>query len=391
MTDIIVFFTNFLALFVESAPWLLLGLLVAGIMHELVPISLLQKHMGKSSVGAVLKAAFIGAPLPLCSCGVIPAALGLRRSGASRPATVSFLVSTPETGVDSVSVSYALLGPVFAIVRPIAAIFSAIYAGLMVKFFAEKDTPSHEHHGCCSKSPARSDGQEHSTHDHEHCDTDSSQNNADSCCGTPDPAQEKPNKLATLLQFSTGKLLEDITLWLLVGLLLAAAIQTWVPTSFLTSWGDGFLAMLVMALIGVPMYICATASTPLAVGFLSAGLSPGAILVFLLAGPATNVSTMGMIGKEMGKRTLVIYIFCILSSSIGLGYLLNLLVDTYALGSFIPTGEGQHIHGGGVELIYGLCALVLSLLIARNTWRIGMKKWTRTKTENTSKSSSCCH
>lgn len=138
MSDIILLGQNFLALFVESAPWLLLGLLVAGIMHELVPVSFLEKHMGSSSFGSITKAAVIGAPLPLCSCGVIPAALGLRRSGASKSSTISFLVSTPETGVDSVSVSYALLGPLYAIVRPIAAITSAIYAGLMVRFLQKQ-------------------------------------------------------------------------------------------------------------------------------------------------------------------------------------------------------------------------------------------------------------
>ena len=139
MNDIVMLFENFVILFADSAPWLLLGLLVAGVMHELVPISLLQKHMGSGDIKSIGKAAVIGAPLPLCSCGVIPAAVGLRRSGASKPATVSFLVSTPETGVDSVSVSYALLGPLFAIVRPISAVISAFYAGLMVKWF---DTPA---------------------------------------------------------------------------------------------------------------------------------------------------------------------------------------------------------------------------------------------------------
>ena len=129
MTDLMLLVQNFISLFMESAPWLLLGLLVAGIMHELVPVSFLERHMGSSSIASITKAAVIGAPLPLCSCGVIPAAIGLRRSGASKPSTISFLVSTPETGVDSVSVSYALLGPLYAIVRPIAAIVSAIYAG----------------------------------------------------------------------------------------------------------------------------------------------------------------------------------------------------------------------------------------------------------------------
>lgn len=439
MNDITLLLTNFFGLFMESAPWLLMGLLVAGIMHELVPVSLLQKHMGKDSTGAVVKSALIGAPLPLCSCGVIPAALGLRRSGASKPATASFLVSTPETGVDSISVSYALLGPVFAIVRPFAAIFSAIYTGMMVKWFAkddgdastsaaastnaapvksccssEKPAEKTEASSCCSSEKAHVDpvassccgtkkasapatsesdsccGSKTETVQTSCCGSQaeapkavassccSSETKAtkaeSSCCGSAPAATQKDNKLVQVWKFSTGKLLEDITMWLLLGLGLAAAIQTWVPTSFLTQWGDGFLAMLVMALIGVPMYICATASTPLAVGFLSAGLSPGAILVFLLAGPATNISTMGMIGRELGKRSLVIYLFCILTASIGLGYLLNAAVAAFDLQSLIPTGEGAHVHGESVSAIYALCAVVLGGLMVRNLWQAAKAK-----------------
>lgn len=295
MSDIILLGQNFLALFIESAPWLLLGLLVAGIMHELVPVSFLEKHMGSSSFGSISKAAIIGAPLPLCSCGVIPAALGLRRSGASKSSTISFLVSTPETGVDSVSVSYALLGPLYAIVRPVAAILSAIYAGLMVRFFAESDEKKEAQLGqaeamqsssCCGSKPEPKPEPKAQV--------------ASSCCGGEKkavhshvseealPAKSQPSKITSVLAYASGKLLEDIVVWLLVGLALAAAIKTWVPTDFLTQWGDGVIAMLVMAIIGIPMYICATASTPLAVGFLAAGLSPGAILVFLMAGPATD-------------------------------------------------------------------------------------------------------
>ncbi|MBU2977749.1 SO_0444 family Cu/Zn efflux transporter [Alteromonas sp. C1M14] len=399
MTDITLLFDNFIGLFIESAPWLLLGLLVAGIMHELVPVSLLQKHMGNNSVGAIFKAAVIGAPLPLCSCGVIPAALGLRRSGASKPATVSFLVSTPETGVDSVSVSYALLGPLFAIVRPVAAIFSAIYTGLMVKFFAEpderkqQDAPAINTNQCAESAakPAMATSTCCSTAPKENpvssCATTQAPNDtaqSDGCCSSKSSPKNtsatKPlgAKITTLLQFSTGKLLQDITLWLLIGLALAAAIQTWVPTSFLTQWGDGFMAMLVMAVIGVPMYICATASTPLAVGFLSAGLSPGAILVFMLAGPATNVSTMGMIGKELGRRALILYIFSITSASIGFGYLLNYLVDTFALTQFIAHPVSGHHHGETVGHLYTLCGIVLAGLIIKNYLQKSFNKGTGT-------------
>lgn len=395
MTDIILLGQNFLALFMESAPWLLLGLLVAGIMHELVPVSLLEKHMGNPSTGAIVKAAIIGAPLPLCSCGVIPAALGLRRSGASKPSTISFLVSTPETGVDSVSVSYALLGPLFAIVRPIAAIISAIYAGLMVKWFdgdstlPSQVTSSKENTSCCAKTPPV-------VNDASCCDKPTLDVSS-SCCDTEgqEHAHDHANnqalplysKLSKVLSYASGKLLSDIVVWLLIGLALAAGIKTFVPTDFLTQWGDGLVAMLVMAVIGVPMYICATASTPLAVGFIAAGLSPGAVLVFLMAGPATNISTMGMIKQEMGSKTLLLYLFSVISASIGFGYMLNYAVDLFSLSYLVTTQSSMHEHGASIQLIYALSALVLAALMAR----LGVRAFIAKRNVMREDHESCCH
>ncbi|WP_371194034.1 SO_0444 family Cu/Zn efflux transporter [Glaciecola sp. SC05] len=348
MNEFSLFAHYFVALFIESAPWLLLGLLIAGVMHELVPVDILQKHMGSNSLSSITKAALIGAPLPLCSCGVIPAALGLRRSGASKSSTVSFLVATPETGVDSVSVSYALLGPVFAVVRPIAAILSAIYAGVLVKLFDKDEALAVENapvqsDSCCNKQKT-------------------------SCCETAEPSKSKSvsvwQKSLSVLSFASGKLLSDITFWLLLGLSMAALIQTFVPTDFLTQWGDGFVAMLVMALIGIPMYICATASTPIALGFLVAGLSPGAVLVFMLAGPATNVSTMGMIGKEMGKRTLALYLFAVVSAAMTLGYGLNLLWATMQWA--LPSSQINTHEHSAIEWLYYLSAFIMAALMLRN-------------------------
>ncbi|MBC3765956.1 SO_0444 family Cu/Zn efflux transporter [Neptunicella marina] len=375
---------NFVLLFIESAPWLLLGLLMAGMMKWLLPVNLLEKHMGTSSAGSVIKAAIIGAPLPLCSCGVIPAAIGLRRAGASKPATVSFLVATPETGVDSISVSYALLGPVMAIVRPIAAISSAIYAGLVVRISTTqaqtepvKSTPS-EAVSCCSS--AKTEAKPVSSCCSSSNEQTSSQNKssccasekpqvpapAKSCCGSASKKPAEPNwqqKVINTLQFSSGKLLNDISKWLLIGLTLAAMVKTFVPVDFLTQWGDGFIAMLVMALIGIPMYICATASTPIALGFLAAGVSPGAVLVFLLAGPATNISTMGMIYQEMGKRTLMAYLFSIMTASIGFGYALNALIDVYGW----PIGNAALMsHEHSPSLLYIGSAVLLAGLMLRN-------------------------
>ncbi|TQV73656.1 permease [Aliikangiella marina] len=336
--------TNFVALFIESAPWLLLGLMIAGLMKWLVPMALLNKQLGQSNLTSVVKAAFIGAPLPLCSCGVIPAAIGLRRSGASKSASVSFLVATPETGVDSVSVSYALLGPFMAIIRPVAAIMSAIYAGLLVMFVTrnEKQQPGPSSHAtsCCQSERS--------------CSSDKSE--------TPSLTQRIVNSLS----FASGKLLMDITRWLLIGLVLAAAIRTWVPMDFLVNWGDGLLAMIVMALIGIPMYICATASTPIAAGFLAAGVSPGAILVFMLAGPATNLSTMGMIRQEMGNSVLTAYLISILSASIGFGYLVNWAIAHFG---FEVYSAVAHSHAMNESILHQMSAILLACLMLRNIFK----------------------
>ena len=409
MSDIILLGQNFLALFMESAPWLLLGLFVAGVMHELVPVSFLERHMGSNSIGSISKAAVIGAPLPLCSCGVIPAALGLRRSGASKSSTISFLVSTPETGVDSVSVSYALLGPLFAIIRPIAAVASAIYAGIMVKVFGDSDdkvnktaepvssccesetTKPVESASCCSTkaevaqpSSCCSSSQKESGNHSLNANSTSAEH-TDHSLNAFSSFSNAAESAARVARYASGKLLEDIVVWLLIGLALAAAIKTWVPTDFLTQWGDGLVAMLVMAFIGIPMYICATASTPLAVGFLAAGLSPGAILVFLMAGPATNISTMGMIKQEMGLKTLALYLFSVVSASIAFGYLLNYLVSAMSLQGLIQTQSALHEHGGGVQVAYALSAIILGALMLR----IGINKLMQYR--HTQTPSSCCH
>ncbi len=362
--------TNFIGLFTESAPWLLLGLLIAGIINRLMPLDFLQKHMGKSDLSSIIKAAFIGAPLPLCSCGVIPAALGLRRAGASRSATVSFLVATPETGVDSISISYALLGPFMAVIRPVAAIFSAIFTGIVV-MFTTKDITGVSHQtansGCCSSEQEKAEEKT--------CCSKKEIAEESGCCSKNSKVTNKSSEIVqpqkdnlfklimSSLKFSAGKLLEDITKWLMIGLLLAAIIKTWVPTDFLVQWGHGFMAMLVMALVGIPMYICATASTPIAAGFLAAGVSPGAILVFMLAGPATNISTMGMIKQELGKSVLLVYVSSILGVSILFGYLTNYLFAAFSFEIYRVVAAS---HEMDESIIYQISAILLAALMIRN-------------------------
>lgn len=316
MNTFILFFDNLLQLSVEASPWLLLGLLIAGLMKAWVPTKILSQHLGHGNK-AIIKAAFIGAPLPLCSCGVIPVATELRRSGASAPATAAFLVATPETGVDSVSVSYALLGPVLAIYRPVTAILSAIFTGIIVATSKESFTrvKSHNTHSelttCCAKSTTT---------------VAAEMVKPTSSCGTSKSTKLSQSVIAKTLagiRYSATQLIDDLVRWLLLGLLFATAVRTFVPTSFLLSYGSGLGAMLVMIALSIPMYICATASTPIAAGFIMAGISPGTALVFMMAGPATNISTLGVIKNEMGSSVLIKYLLGISISAISFGLLLD--------------------------------------------------------------------
>lgn len=310
---------NTLDLYLDAAPWLLLGLLAAGLIKAWLPEALLSRWLGGSGPWPVARAALIGAPLPLCSCGVLPAALGLHRSGASRGSTIAFLIATPETGVDSIALSYALLGPVMAVVRPLAAIASAIAAGLLTTLVPEARP-------ALSTLPV------------------SGGCSGGACCSNT--LQREPLRQglwSTTLQgvrYAAGEILDDIALWLAIGLVLAGAVATWIPPQALAAWGSGLPAMGIMLLVGIPMYICATASTPLAAALLLAGVSPGTVLVFLLAGPATNLATLAVVRKEFGPGVLAAYLAGIALSSIALGLLLDRLLDSYGIDVAAQLGEG---------------------------------------------------
>lgn len=319
---------HFFDLFLDAAPWLLGGLVIAGLIHSFVGTETLAKHLGQDNLASTVKAALFGAPLPLCSCSVIPAAMSLKRNGASKSATVSFLVSTPETGADSIAVSYALLGPFMAIIRPIAAVLSAISAGLLTQYF---NTPNPETEPETAPKP-ETPSEQASTKETTSCCASKS---CSSGSQTKEAANQKENQSNLFQRFMTGQryafldIFNDMAGWLLVGLILAAATLTWVPEQFLTQWGDGFTAMLVMALVGIPMYICATASTPIAAGLLLSGLSPGAVLVFMLAGPATNMATLGIIKRELGGRAVMTYLTGVLSVAFLSGFATNALVHYF--------------------------------------------------------------
>ncbi len=339
------FALNFMQLFVLSAPWLLVGLLVAAVMKAWIPMDWLQRQLGGTGVGPVIKGALLGAPLPLCSCGVIPAAMQLRRGGASRGATVAFLSATPETGVDSISVSYVLLGPLMAVVRPLAAVLSAISAGLLVGRATTDDVAVAPARACCSGT--------HST-------------TTRTVVGVTRPGLLLQAREA--LTYSTGRLLGDFYLWLLIGLFFAALVQTLVPVDYLAQYGGSLWTMLLMVLISVPMYVCATASTPIAAALMMVGISPGAALVFMQAGPATNIATIAVVLRELGGRALAAYLFGVIVMSVFFGWLLDRGLAYFDIS---VTSAMTHAHSVLPSWLEQAAALLLAVLILR----VALRQW----------------
>lgn len=276
----------------EMAPYLLFGFFVAGLLSVVVRPQTVERHLGGRGIWSILKAAAFGVPLPLCSCGVIPVSASLRRHGASRGATTAFLLSTPQTGVDSIMVTLSLLGPVFAVFRPIAALLTGIFGGSLVSLA--------EGNGAAGGPPPK-------------C--------TDACCAS----DARRNRLGQILTYGFVTLPRDIGKPLLLGLVLAGVIAAAVPESAASAVGTGIVGMLVMMAVGVPLYVCATASVPIAAALIAKGVSPGAALVFLMTGPATNAAAITVIWKLMGRRTAVLYLAAVVLSAFGCGALLNFI------------------------------------------------------------------
>ena len=350
---------NIWLVYLDTAFWLLLGLLAAGLVKAYIPADAMQRWLGGRGLSAIARATLFGAPLPLCSCGVLPAALGLRRSGASKEATVAFLIATPETSIDSVAVTYALLGPVMAIYRPLAALCSAVVAGLLT-IWVDKDVLLKQDKypgevpvisGCCGTAAT----------------------SGSSACCAPQPTSccaitVKPvSKWRQGIQFAGGELLDDISHWLALGIVIAGVITTLIPPGWLAQWGGGLPAMLVMLVVGIPMYICATASTPVAAGLLMAGVSPGTVLVFLLAGPATNVAGLILVRKELGMNATAAYLAGIAGVSLVMGLLLDALIVNFGWQVQATPGMAQDLLPDILVYISAGLLLLLAVPRIRNT------------------------
>lgn len=303
------YFIELLSIMNEMAPYLLLGFLFAGILHVAFPGRKVQRYLGRKNFGSVVNASIFGIPLPLCSCGVIPTGVSFYKNGASKGSSVSFLISTPQTGIDSIMVTYSLLGLPFAIIRPIIALITGVVGGVLTNARDKEDV---------------------------------AQNNVstnDSCA----VGAKKGNKFTRIFTYAFGDFLQDIQKWLVIGILLAALMAVIIPDNFFAEKVDStLLGMLIMLLAAIPLYVCATASVPIAAVLMLKGISPGAALVFLMAGPATNIATITVLGKVFGRKTLTAYLASIIGGAIFFGFIINyfLPVEWFTQGI-----KGGHLHG----------------------------------------------
>ena len=313
------------------APYLLLGFFLAGVMHAFVPQTLYRRYLGGHSFRAVLNAALLGIPLPLCSCGVIPTAMSLRKEGASKGATVSFLISTPQTGVDSIIATYSLMGLPFALIRPLVALVTSLLGGCLVNKLDDKESPEVQQE---ASSVAE------------------------------DVAQKSfVQRMKSAFRYAFVEMMQDIGRWLLLGLVVAGLITVFVPDSFFALFADkSLLSMLLVLAFAIPMYLCATGSIPIAVALMLKGLSPGTALVLLMAGPAVNVASMLVISKVMGKKTLALYLLSIVSGAIFFGLGIDYLLPREWFAT--PLAYIHDCHEHGMSWFNLSCLVVLLLLLA---------------------------
>lgn len=324
------------SLVLEAAPYLLGGFGIAGIMKALLPDETVVRVLGTRGTSSVVKAALIGAPLPLCSCGVVPVVQGIHKQGASRGASISFLVATPETGADSVAMTYAMMGWPMALIRPIVAVVTACVAGVLENILGS-NAEFHEQSSCCAKKRNSSTSDDPSSFTSE--------------IGIF-------SKLWSGWKYAYVDLMRDISRNLLIGFLLGGIISHFIDVNFLQAYFSGsLLGMFGMVIFAIPLYICAAASTPVAAVFMMKGMSAGTALVFLMAGPATNIASLSVLSQIFGKKSIAVYLLVILICSIVAGMITDWLLIQYDL----PAAGAMHHHQESPGIISYACACLLLL------------------------------
>ncbi len=326
----------------EAAPYILFGLLVGGLLKIFMSPTYVAQHLGHGRFLSVVKAALFGIPIPLCSCGVLPAAAALKKQGANNGATTAFLISTPESGVDSISITYALLDPILTVARPIAAFASAFVAGFTENLVNPPSAAPIKPNLSCT---------------------------VDNCCDGEDCSPEEharhhsfPEKIWHGLKYAATDIWDDLAGWFFMGIFLAGFITVLVPDElFATYLGGGLSSMLLMLAFGLPLYICATASTPIAAALILKGVSPGAALVFLLVGPATNVTSLSVLVGLLGKRATAIYLVSIAIVAVISGLMLDAVYNSFGISARAVVGQAAEILPHWLVLGSTLLLLILSI------------------------------
>lgn len=325
------------------APYLMLGLIFVALLNFFFSKDLIVKHVGKDNIWSVIKASLFGVPLPLCSCGVIPSAVYMAKNGASKGAVVSFLISTPQTGIDSIIATWGILGPVFGIFRPFAAFIMGVFGGGVTRFLKDND------------SKAASDKKIKFEFDQYR---------------TPEQITLK-SKLIQTLRYAFVEFIDDIAPQFVTGLIIGGLIAYFIPDGFFANLGisNGIVAMLLMVAIGVPMYVCATASIPIAITLMMKGFSPGVAFVFLASGPATNAASISILMKSLGKKVTATFVATIVISSIAFGLLLDWVFVTFQIDPHSTMNHAHHHHGGSLDWFQILVVIIFSLILANSLFR----------------------
>ncbi len=334
------FFFSFVATLCEMAPFLLIGFGFAGLLYAFLPKNMIQRYFGGSPLSSAIHAALLGVPLPLCSCGIIPTSMAFYKNGASKGGTVSLLIATPQTGVDSILATYSMMGLPFAVMRTLTAFLTGIAGG-----WAEGVRERKENRGLSGGAVADRGNEGFS----------GESGKAKGCIG---------RRLVIALKYGFCDFLGDIAKWLLIGLTLAAAVAAVVPENFIHNLNlPPIVQMLMVLAVAVPLYVCATGSIPLAASLIAVGLDPGAAFVFLMAGPATSIATITVLNRFLGKKTLVTYL-----TSIICGAMTGGLLITYALPHEWFVHYSNALCGNcadaGTSPVSVACGAVLAALIA---------------------------
>jgi len=343
MNLIVSIFAQSWHLLLESSVFILFGLLVSGLLRVFLNPGAVSRHLGQGRFRSVFKASLMGIPIPLCSCGVLPAAAALKKQGANNGAVTSFLISTPESGVDSIAITYALLDPIMTIVRPVAAFFTAFAAGISENLMGKPDT----------NRPIVPDLS---------CPVDG-------CCDGVNCAPEVhrshhslAEKIRAGFRFAFTDVWGDLAVWFFFGLLLSGVITVMIPESVFSRYmGGGLSAMLIMLGVGIPIYICATASTPIAATLILQGVSPGAALVFLMTGPATNITSLTVLVRVLGRRATAIYLSAIAICAVGFGLLVDGIYRSLGISARAVVGQAGEAIPYGFELAGAILVLLISI------------------------------